>query len=528
MIATKDDRILRRNSRYLMQMFADLTKNPSSIRLITFGLVVLAFGMLFRQSWFDMADAWWNTETYSHGLLVAPIGIWLVWRSRFLLAHFVEKISVTASLFGVLSSAVIAVFWVIGSVIEAKVIMNFCAVAIILAIAVQMFGFEGVFKARFSFLFLFFMVPFGQFLEPLLMEHTATATVWALRATGLPVYRDGMQFVLPTGSWSVVEACSGLRYVIAAIILSALFAHLWNMSTKGTGFFVLLALLVAILANWIRAYTVVLVGHYSNMKYGTGDDHVWYGWVFFGVVMYGVFALGQRFGRPDIPSKSAHSEISMQADQWSNALGPNSKRWLFSLGLSFCIVIAAQLIAAHISKVAPKENFLGSVSSESPRSISPNAYKPFYENPVSTAYLLESSRQGTVETHFVYYASQATRNSKMIGNDHGVLAPAEASKWRAVALSKKVSVQGLDAKETVIIGPDGRRIVWNWYQIGVYQTASNYKAALYTALNLFAGKGDHAVAVVMTTQITDSEEEARQRLIEKQDVTRKKAQALFN
>ena len=36
--------------------------------------------------------------------------------------------------------------------------------------------------------FLFFAVPFGDFLLPVLMQWTADFTVLALRATGIPVY----------------------------------------------------------------------------------------------------------------------------------------------------------------------------------------------------------------------------------------------------------------------------------------------------------------------------------------------------
>ncbi|TNY03004.1 archaeosortase/exosortase family protein, partial [Escherichia coli] len=62
--------------------------------------------------------------------------------------------------------------------------------------------------------FLFFAVPFGDFLTPWLMERTADFTVVALRASGIPVFREGLEFIIPSGSWSVVQACSGIRYLM--------------------------------------------------------------------------------------------------------------------------------------------------------------------------------------------------------------------------------------------------------------------------------------------------------------------------
>ena len=74
--------------------------------------------------------------------------------------------------------------------------------------------------------FLFFAVPIGDFMLPQLMEWTADFTVLALRLSGVPVYREGLQFIIPSGAWSVVEACSGIRYMIASVTVGCLFAYL--------------------------------------------------------------------------------------------------------------------------------------------------------------------------------------------------------------------------------------------------------------------------------------------------------------
>jgi exosortase len=47
-----------------------------------------------------------------------------------------------------------------------------------------------------------------------------------LALSGIPVHAEGLRFVIPTGSWSVVEACSGVRYLIASVTVGTLFAYL--------------------------------------------------------------------------------------------------------------------------------------------------------------------------------------------------------------------------------------------------------------------------------------------------------------
>jgi exosortase len=122
----------------------------------------------------------------------------------------------------------------------------------------------------FPLLFLFFAVPVGDFLLPRLMEWTADFTVQALRLTGIPVFREGQNFVIPSGNWSVVEACSGIRYLIASLTVRTLYAYLTYTSLKRRLTFILVSLLVPILANWFRAYMIVMLGHLSGNKLATG------------------------------------------------------------------------------------------------------------------------------------------------------------------------------------------------------------------------------------------------------------------
>ena len=81
-----------------------------------------------------------------------------------------------------------------------------------------------------------------------------------IRRTGIPVYREGLYFMLPSGNWSVVEACSGVRYIIASITLGVLYAYLTYRSAWRRVLFVLVSALVPVLANTGRAYIIVMPG----------------------------------------------------------------------------------------------------------------------------------------------------------------------------------------------------------------------------------------------------------------------------
>ena len=135
---------------------------------------------------------------------------------------------------------------------------------------------------------------------PQLMEWTADITVLALRLTGIPVYREGQNFNIPSGSWSVVEACSGVRYLIASLVIGTLYAYLTYRSTLRRLVFIGFSILVPVIANWVRAYMIVMIGHLSGNKLAVGVDHLIYGWLFFGVVILLMFWIGARW-RDDTP-----------------------------------------------------------------------------------------------------------------------------------------------------------------------------------------------------------------------------------
>ena len=82
-----------------------------------------------------------------------------------------------------------------------------------------------VFRALLApLLFLFFLVPFGAFLVPLLQTFTAKFTVQGLQLLGIPVFADGYIIQIPEGTFEVAEACAGLRFLIASIVFGCFFA----------------------------------------------------------------------------------------------------------------------------------------------------------------------------------------------------------------------------------------------------------------------------------------------------------------
>jgi exosortase A len=265
--------------------------------------------VVFRDTVAQIIELWSTSGTYEHGFAIVPIAGWLVWRRRRELSQCRVTPSVPA-LVGVIAAGFI---WLLGKLAPAAVVMYFALVSMIVMTIIAIAGMQVARTIVFPLGFLFLAVPFGDFMVPIMVDWTADFTVSALRVTGVPVFREGNDFVISTGRWSVVEACSGIRYFHAALTGGVIFAYLVYRSTARRVLFIGLSILTPILANWLRAYLIVLIGHVSNNELASGVDHLVYGWVFFGMVMALLFWLGSRW-REDHQDSTTGIAVSPRSD----------------------------------------------------------------------------------------------------------------------------------------------------------------------------------------------------------------------
>lgn len=266
-------------------------RQRASAPLLLLLLVLAAIVLLYHATFWSMLELWSRSQTFAHGFLIVPISCWLAWRRRAWLAALPAR----PSWAGLLLLAMLGLAWLLADAANVQVVEQYAATAMLPACVLAILGPAAVRLLAFPLAYLFLAVPFGEvFLAPLI-DFTASFTVLALQLTGVPVFRDGSNFSLPTGNWSVVEACSGLRYLIAALALGALFAHLNFHSARRRLAIMAAALLVPIVANGVRAYLIVMLGHLSNMRLAVGVDHLVYGWLFFGLVALLLFGLAARW-----------------------------------------------------------------------------------------------------------------------------------------------------------------------------------------------------------------------------------------
>ncbi len=462
------------------------------------GLAIIM--VAFWPSWLLLAEAWENSETYSHGYIVAPIAIWLVWRQR----HALASLPVQPNLLGLLILIGAIGLWSIGELSEVNVALFPAIVTMLPGLVLLYFGWRVTRALIFPLAFLYFMVPFGDFLVPPLMSATADATIAALRLTGIPVYREALHFTLPTGQWSIIEACSGLRYVIAAMVLSALFAHLnFRRLWKGA-LFVAIGLLVSVVANWARAYLIVMIGHLTHMRYGTGADHVVYGWIFFGLVMLGIFWMGMKYADVDVrrgPSKDVRADAAVPGNLPGSQNSGGAPLWRLVVGIVvLLVVVGISLLGLHAARDIEARTNANTLLTDGlkPIQVGQIDIEPVFEGASAIVQGSLQQRETPVQAYIAYFARQHY-TGEMIRYGNAVL-ELDSKQWGTFA-RRNVLVEGdggeFEVQERLARRGADERLIWSWYTVAGRSTASERSAKLLTLRAMLSGLGDHSTVNVL-------------------------------
>ncbi|MDD2711654.1 MAG: exosortase A [Simplicispira sp.] len=480
-------------------------RRPLAVLVLLLAAIVATF---WHSAW-GMAMIWARSDTYAHGFVVPLISLWLVWRQRAVLAPLVPR----PGRWAWVPMAGAAALWLVGDLVAVNAATQLALVALVVFSVPAVLGWHVAKVLAFPLGFLFFAVPMGDFLLPRLMEWTADFTVLALQASGIPVYREGLQFIIPSGAWSVVEACSGIRYLIASLTVGCLFAYLSYQKTRKRLVFIGVAILVPLIANWVRAYLIVMLGHFSGNTLATGVDHLIYGWLFFGIVIGVMFLIGARWTDP-LPAPQAVASAAPNFDQ--NSLRPSSiKRYV----LLFLIVLAPQGVLAVLdlgTQTQPVQ--LATPAVVAPWRATPappSTWSPAFQK--AAAHLdtgLVNAEGQAVGLHVSYYRQQDYER-KLIGSENVLVASKDAA-WASVgrgSAQARLQGQALQVDSAVLrqhtpaLGSAGQRLlVWRFYWVNGRFTASDPLGKIHGALGRITGQGDDGAHIVVYTPLLHAEE----------------------
>ena len=466
--------------------------------MLTLGVLLILFGV-FWPTFYSMAEVWERSETFTHGYLIFPISAWLIWRKRDVLA----RIQPRPDLRGLGLLALAGAGWLLADAGSVNVAAQYAFIAILIAAVWTLLGWAVVWAIFFPLMFLFFAVPVGEFLIQPLMGVTADFTVAMLQFTGIPVYREGTFFSIPSGDWSVVEGCSGLRYLIASITLGVLYAYLTYRSWKRRLLFSIAAIVVPVFANSGRAYMIVMIAHLSDMKLALGIDHYIFGWVFFGIVMLLLFWIGSFWREDGEPEAEAVKPVAASAGTaQARPILPVAIAVLAIAGLwpAYASWLSARPLPAMAQlQVAPQGGWQPGA-----------AFTNWVPHWVGADRQLRQpyTRTGQkVLLELNYYATQ--RQDAELINSQNFMIEQKHPLWSNVGesvVSVEIGGAARQVRQAKLRGSDGQRLlVWQWNLINQRPVVNDHVAKLILAFDRVRLQRDDGLSVLVAAPYDDTE-----------------------
>jgi exosortase len=240
------------------------------VRLLGLALVLLA---LWAPTLGRMITAW-QVDTYAgHGMFVPLLSALVAWIERDRLRAAVGS-GHPAGL--ILVAAGIAALG-LGHLQRSLLLEGFSLVAAVAGLVAWRFGWACLRAAAFPVFLLLTMVPLPRGVVAAvtlqLQLFAAAFAAGALRLLGIPVYQAGIGIELPALTLQVAEVCNGLRFLMALLVLTAVFAQVTQRTLARKIVLTAAAIPVAILANATRVAVIGLGVQLVGPEAASGTIH---------------------------------------------------------------------------------------------------------------------------------------------------------------------------------------------------------------------------------------------------------------
>jgi exosortase A len=471
---------------------------------VAVSLLLLVVLVLYRDTVLYLVGLWNQLKIgeYAHGYLVVAISLYLVYRQRRLLASLTPCPSITA--LPVVAAS--ALLWLAATLVDVLMLQSMALLLLILSVIWAGLGPRITRHLLLPVLFIGFALPVWSPLAVLLQQVTTDVVFWLARLSGMPVMREEHVLILPAGQLSIEEACSGLRYLLAALTLGVLYAYLNYSRLSARLLVVLVAAGAAILANILRVFIVVYLAYVTRMQHPLVYDHLSLGWELFGGLVFLLLLLDLGLSRSGAGTGTTDAVI---ATAGTCKYGPARRSLLFVTSLF--LIVCAPALAWWVQQTLPVTGetrlvFPTAMQGWSGPSETRDDWMPEYHGAVAAlrAYQRDSDE---VYLYIGYYPRQS-QGRELINELNHI---ANAGVWQTEPRAERaVSVDDQPVLEQVIISRTGRqRLVWYWYRVGGRQTTNRYIAKALQVLGLVTGRTQASVTAVAVDIVTGENDAKR-------------------
>lgn len=251
-----------------------------SVAISAFALAA-AFVFCFHKTIAGLHSLYSASAEYSYALAIPFVSGFFIWQNR----ERLKQATIESSWLGAVFFFLFLLFSLYGTLGSSPSAVRPVLPLIILSITLFCFG-RSVFNALlFPLFLLLFMIPLPTLLQTRigvgLQIVSTNLGVFFLRQMGISVFVEGNLIDLGFTQLQVVEACSGLRYVLPLLALGFIFARQFEKNRFRQAVLVLTTIPISIVANSTRiAITGFLAQHYG-LDVADRFFHGFSGWLIF-------------------------------------------------------------------------------------------------------------------------------------------------------------------------------------------------------------------------------------------------------
>jgi len=270
---------------------AEPVTNSRTTAYLQTGILSALALLLYWPTISGLVRQWWTDADASHGFIVVIFSAYLLWKTR----SSWKDVAIRPSAAGAVWIAIAMAALILGTFGAELFLARVSLVIFLGGLVVQFAGWKMLRTVGAPWAVLFLMIPlpvivFNEVALPLqfLASRLAGDTLDLLR---VPALREGNIIMLPSISLNVVEACSGIRSLMALITLAIFYGLLMEKKIWIRCVLVVLAVPLAVGVNSLRIVGSGLLGQNFGKEYAEGFFHEFSGLVVFVITLGTLFLL---------------------------------------------------------------------------------------------------------------------------------------------------------------------------------------------------------------------------------------------
>ncbi|AGH80213.1 transmembrane protein EpsH [Psychromonas sp. CNPT3] len=440
----------------------------------------------------EISAEWWSNGPYSHGLLGFVLCAFCFWQKR----HEMPKYQ--PHYLGILGVVLSTGILLLADLSHLGQLQVLSFLLIFMALLCSVYGYPVLRILFIPLTILALTLPIWNILQIPLRELSTSISFFFIKLYGISVWRENYHILTPAGTFLVEQACSGLGFILASAIYALFIVHIKHISLRKGLYLFGFAIAIALLANWIRIISIIIIGSQTQMQHFVVQDHLTFGWLVFAVCfLITIYVASYCFDFPD--------KVIKPTTKIDTVAFKISCHYLLSISILLIFMsVLPHLIQARFDKdyrfkLPTFEHYkiLGSQYKQSPN------WAPNYIGASSTEFMFLMQNETLIQIYVANYRQQ-TQGKELIFIGNRLFTHKNWSIWKTEKLAISGTLKNVNLL-TLRKNKNRIRFIAFFYVINGHFMSSKNNVKIATILAALKGQpGSSLIAISVDSPLKDN------------------------